>query len=83
MIEGEKGIGSFLRRKKMNRPWMWMLALLLWGSVSVAEKNPNILFISIDDLRPELGCYGNQKIQSPHIDALASEGTVFEEASFT
>ena len=46
MIEGEKGIGSFLRRKKMNRPWMWMLALLLWGSVSVAEKNPNILFIS-------------------------------------
>ena len=52
MIEGEKGIGSFLRRKKMNRPWMWMLALLLWGSVSVSEKIPIILFIAIDDLRP-------------------------------
>ena len=54
--------------------------MLLWGSVTIAEKSPNVLFISIDDLRPELGCYGNQKIQSPHIDALASEGMVFEEA---
>ena len=64
----------------MSRLGMWMIALLLWGSVAMAQKSPNILFISIDDLRPELGCYGNQKIQSPHIDALASEGTVFEEA---
>ena len=51
----------------------------LWGSVTVAEKSPNVLFISIDDLRPELGCYGNQN-SDPHIDALANEGMVFEEA---
>lgn len=32
---------------------------------------PNILLISIDDLRPELGCYGNNEAKTPHIDALA------------
>jgi arylsulfatase A-like enzyme len=40
-------------------------------------ENPNILFIAIDDLRPELGCYGNGYIKSPNIDNLAKAGTVF------
>jgi arylsulfatase A-like enzyme len=40
-------------------------------------ENPNILFIAIDDLRPELGCYGNGYIKSPNIDNLAIAGTVF------
>jgi len=35
------------------------------------------LFIAIDDLRPELGCYGKDYIHSPNIDKLASEGVVF------
>jgi len=39
--------------------------------------NYNILMICVDDLRPELGCYGNQIIQSPNIDKLASSGYVF------
>lgn len=41
------------------------------------KKQPNILFIAIDDLRPELGCYGNSYIQSPNIDRLAETGAVF------
>lgn len=40
-------------------------------------KSPNVLFIAIDDLRPELGCYGVEYAQSPHLDQLASEGTLF------
>ncbi|MGB6151992.1 MAG: sulfatase [Pricia sp.] len=41
---------------------------------------PNILFIAVDDLRPELRCYGAEHIQSPHIDKLAAESTLFERA---
>src|SRR5690554_1771617 len=41
------------------------------------NKPPNILFIAIDDLRPELGCYGNPHIKTPRIDELAKSGAVF------
>ncbi len=41
------------------------------------EKQMNILFIAVDDLRPELGCYGNEVIHSPNIDRLAAEGVMF------
>src|SRR5690606_16541572 len=43
-----------------------------------AGKRPNVLFIAVDDLRPELGCYGAKHIHSPNIDALAASGVVFE-----
>ena len=42
-----------------------------------SNEQPNILFISIDDLRPELGCYGKDYIHSPNIDRLAETGAVF------
>ena len=41
---------------------------------------PNILFIPVDDLRPELGCYGNKIIQTPNIDKLAKNGIIFNRA---
>lgn len=40
---------------------------------------PNVLFIPVDDLRPELGCYGNTNIKTPNIDRLAAQGVVFEQ----
>ena len=43
-------------------------------------KQPNILFIAVDDLRPQLGCYGHSETISPNIDKLASRGTIFERA---
>jgi arylsulfatase A-like enzyme len=41
------------------------------------QQKPNVLFISIDDLRTELGVYGNTFIQTPNIDQLASNGVAF------
>jgi len=45
-----------------------------------AVKKPNILFIAVDDLRPELNFYGAKHIESPNLDALASESLVFDRA---
>ena len=42
------------------------------------ENRPNVLLICVDDLRPELGCYGVEYISSPNIDQLASRGRVFQ-----
>lgn len=41
---------------------------------------PNVLFITCDDLRPQLGCYGATDIKTPNIDRLASGGVLFERA---
>lgn len=41
------------------------------------QSQPNILFIPVDDLRPILGCYGDEFIKTPHIDRLAGQGVTF------
>lgn len=40
-------------------------------------QRPNVLFICIDDLRPDLGCYGNSLIHSPNLDRLARQSALF------
>ncbi len=50
----------------------------LTGLSSLTARRKNILFIAIDDLRPELGCYGHPMVKSPCIDSLAKQGILFE-----
>ncbi|WP_117883654.1 sulfatase [Aureibaculum luteum] len=44
------------------------------------NKKPNILFLAIDDLRPEIGAYGSEIAITPNLDKLASQGLLFNNA---
>lgn len=57
-----------------------LLTLLAFCASGFSQQKPNILFIAVDDLRPELGCYGSTQAKTPHIDKLASEGMLFTRA---
>ncbi|MCM8537214.1 MAG: sulfatase [Lentisphaeraceae bacterium] len=54
------------------------LIFIAFALCSSAENNNyNVLFIAVDDLRPELGCYGVDYAQSPHLDSFAKEAVLF------
>jgi len=59
-----------------------IVLILVMTSCSESKRitKPNILFIAVDDLRPELNVYGADYIKSPNIDRLASEGLTFNRA---
>lgn len=57
----------------------WSCFSLLLSQLQAAEK-PNILFIAVDDMRCDLGCYGVQHVHSPNIDQLAASGVLFQRA---
>ena len=47
------------------------------SNTKTSADKPNVLFIAVDYLRPELGCYGVDYIQTPRIDAFAKTGRLF------
>ena len=52
----------------------------LGNSAALAADRPNVLFIAVDDLRPELGCYGSPIAVTPNLDKLAGDGLLFNRA---
>ena len=56
-----------------------ILSLKPNSSEDLIDK-PNIIFIAVDDLRPQLNCYGKKEIISPNIDSLASRSYLYENA---
>jgi arylsulfatase A-like enzyme/6-phosphogluconolactonase (cycloisomerase 2 family) len=57
-----------------------LLSLAAVDRAGAAGERPNVLFIAVDDLRPELNCYGASHIKSPNLDKLAARGTLFNRA---
>ena len=73
-----------LRPRLAGRPVLLVvLTAMAWlpaPAVAAAASRPNVLFISADDLRVDLGCYGSPEALTPNLDALARRGVLFERA---
>ncbi len=62
---------------------LWLVASLvvfLLSAQGADQTRPNILFIAVDDLRPEFGAYGANYIKSPNLDRIAKAGITFNRA---
>lgn len=60
--------------------WLVLVLLMAIGIPGCSDKKrPNVLFIAVDDLRPELGIYGSRAV-TPNIDRLAQSGVKFNHA---
>ena len=66
--------------KSLINKWALLIAFLMAGSVSIAAERPNVLMILVDDLKPTLGCYGDEIAKTPHIDRLFARGLRFDRA---
>jgi len=87
-LENEQG--DFIMNNSVNRrDFLCMMAggaalsvlhpaISLARQLSESRRKMNVLFIAVDDLRPQLGCYGQKQILSPNIDRLAARGLLFE-----
>lgn len=60
-----------------------LLLFLLSLTLAAAAAKPNIVLFVTDDQSPIAGCYGSPVIQTPHLDALALDGTRFTHAYAT
>ena len=68
------------RRQHLKQGLMALGGFALTAQAAAPQKKPNILFLAVDDLRPELGCYGRGYIHSPNIDRIANQGVTFNRA---
>ncbi len=74
---------GFSKRSRMVRSGMNLMAtvLVLTSTALAADTGrPNVLLICVDDLKPNIGTYGDPLAKTPNIDALAKRGVVFERA---
>lgn len=54
------------------------LFVIVGTAFGAGDKKPNVLLLLVDDLKPTLGCYGDEVAVSPNIDRLAAMGTRFD-----
>ena len=66
----------------MKRTLTLLAAVLLASPfcLHAKEKKLNVLFIAVDDMNNDLGCYGHPLVKSPNIDRLAQQGVRFDRA---
>src|SRR5215831_11698207 len=81
--------GKSSRFKSMRLKSLFRCGGLAW-SVIISSRMilagtaplPSVILISVDTLRADrLGCYGDRRRVTPHIDAIAQQGTLFSQVS--
>lgn len=68
------------RPRIIKKLLLTLLACVGQVSWAAAATKPNVLLITADDLGLQLGCYGDEAVRTPHLDALAKRGRLFENA---
>ncbi len=65
--------------------WAWAVACLVgWMQVgSTAAMPPNIVWLTVEDMSPWIGPYGDRTVPTPNLDRLAREGVVYDNAFAT
>lgn len=75
-----KALGKFMIRSTSKTLALCLLTSLCCVTTATAAERPNVLFIAVDDLRPSIGCYGDQHAITPNMDRLAERGLLFNRA---
>lgn len=84
MGRGEpEGESSSIVRKCVLRFVLFAIVCLLASSNGFAAEQPNILWITAEDMSPTLGCYGDDFANTPNIDRLATESSRYTHAFAT
>lgn len=79
-----------MKRRDFLRSTGVLVGAAAWGGAVLGQnsygrerssgKMPDIVYISIEDIAPLMGCYGHPVVKTPNIDALAKRGVVFNNA---
>jgi iduronate 2-sulfatase len=75
-----KKVNYFLRITKIILGHCAFIPLILFAAHGYGNKHMNVLLVTIDDLMPSLGVYGDELAITPKLDALAGRGFLFERA---
>ncbi len=72
-----------MKQLTTRREWLKTMGVGLTSAITAPiafpqTKKRNVLFIAVDDLRPQLDCYGVNHVISPNIDRLAKDGLLFK-----
>ena len=68
---------NFLQNRFLKSLFLPLSFTVAASAVNGQEKKMNVLFIAVDDMNNDLGCYGHPLVKSPNIDRLASKGIAF------
>src|SRR5262245_1630041 len=65
---------------EMKLSWILLVTLTVFATRIIAAGRLGVLFIFVDDLNTNVGCYGDTPVKTPNIDRLAARGVRFDRA---